>query len=295
MKYQNTFQWNESISGAYYSCWTYRNEKNTSYPMHCHSYYEIAYVTEGRRKQFYNGTYHPAQEGYLFFFTPLTAHGFYNQTDVKDVILQFSAEFLRANAPDFTTNTILALHTPEIPYINIAEQPSLKKLLVQLEKCSNSVENINTRNSHSTSQQIQQSLQASALLLQLIDGLFDLGFICFQKEGRSHSDFALLDNVINHLLTHPQKTPCMEDAADMAGVSYYHFSRLFKKATNMNYNQYCNQLKLQYIEELLVQSTMTINDIASTVGMETNSGLTRFFKKHRGISPSEYRKKYQNK
>lgn len=295
MKYQNTFQWNESISGDYYSCWTYRNEENTSYPLHCHSYYEIAYLTEGRRKQFYNGKYYPVQEGYLFFFTPLTSHGFYNQTEVKDVILQFSPEFLRANAPNLTPNTILTLQDDEIPYINITEQPSLKKILVQLEECSNSIENINTRNNYSISQQIQHSLQASALLLQLIGGLFDLEFIRFQEEVRSYSDFEMLDHVINHLLTHPQETPCMEDAADMAGVSYYHFSRLFKKATHMNYNQYCHQIKLQYIEELLVQSTMTIADIASMAGMETNSGLTRFFKKYRGISPSEYRRKYQDK
>lgn len=69
----------------------------------------------------------------------------------------------------------------------------------------------------------------------------------------------------------------MEDAADMAGVSYYHFNRLFKKATNMNYNQYCHQLKLQSIKELLLQSTMTITDIAENI--RTNRKKVTYYAK----------------
>lgn len=294
MKYQNTFQWNESISGEFYSCWKYTNKPDSSYPMHCHSYYEISYVTAGDRKQFFNGDYYEAKEDSLFFFAPLSVHSYYNETEVSDVILQFSPEFLRTNASQITQNAILTLADPDCPYLAIEELPSIKEKLLELKELSNSVDTIAQREETPISQRISLALKSSALLSQLIADLLEVGFLCIQEQSRSYSDFVMLDDVINYLLTHPKEMLSMTEAAAMANVSYYHFSRLFKKATGLNYNTYLHELKLQYIEEQLIHTTTSIADIALESGMETNSGLTRFFKKYRGISPTEYRKKYQS-
>ena len=291
MEYQNTFQWEESISGSYYSCWKYQNNANETFPLHCHSYYELSYVTHGSRQEYYNGKYYEVSEGSLFFLTPLMIHGFTNKTNVDDMILQFSPDFLQANATAVSPHTILTLASEEKPFLQVAKNSYLENLLTELLSLCNDVAHFETETSSPLQYRIHQSLNTSLHLLRLLDYLLEENFLTFKKEERSYSDIAILDTVINQILSQPENMPTMEEAAKMVNLSYYHFSRLFKKATGFNYNSYCNHLRIQYAEELLLHSNLSIAEITQAVGMETNSGLTRLFKRTLGISPMQYRKK----
>lgn len=292
MEYQNTFQWKESIASSYHSCWKYHNQAGSSYPLHCHSYYELSFVTRGKRQESYNGSYYEVAEGTLFFLTPLTIHGFTNLTTVDDMILQFSPAFLLANATTASPNTILKLKSEERPYIQISENPSLVKLLKSLHGLCNNVAQFQQEDTPSLNQDIRQNMNTSIQLLQLIDILIEDDFLTFQEKEHSYSDIAILDPVINRLLSQPEHMPSMDEASRMANVSYYHFSRLFKKATGFNYQSYCNHLRLQYAEELLLHSDLSIAEITTAIGMETNSGFTRLFKRIHGISPLQYRRRH---
>lgn len=290
MEYQKKFQWDESISGSYYSCWKYKNEAKQNFPLHCHSYYELSYVTKGERQEYYNGKDYEIGEGSLFFLAPLTIHGFTNQTDVNDMILQFSPDYLQANATAVSPNTILSLKSEKKPYIQVEKDSYLEELLQKLYSLCNDVEHFQQEDHVSLNVHIQQNLSTSLHLLELINYLLEIEFLTFRMEERSYSDIATLDTVINQILSHPESMPSMEEAASMANISYYHFSRLFKKATGFNYNNYCNHLRIQYAEELLLHSDLSIAEITSAVGLETNSGLTRLFKRTLGVSPMQYRK-----
>ncbi len=291
MEYQNTFQWKESISGSYYSCWKYENKAKQNFPLHCHSYYELSYITKGTRQEYYNGKYYEIGEGSLFFLTPLTVHGFTNKTEVNDMILQFSPDYLQANATAISPNTILTLKAEDKPYVQVPKNSYLEEIVKELYSLCNDVTQFQQKSSPSLNYRIQQNLNTSLQLLRLVNYLLEKDFLTFQKEERSYSDIAILDTVINQILSHPENMPTMDEAAKMVNLSYYHFSRLFKKATGFNYNNYCNHLRIQYAEELLLHSNLSIAEITSAVGLETNSGLTRLFKRTLGMSPMQYRKK----
>jgi len=293
MEYQNTFQWKESIAGSYHSCWKYLNQANSSYPLHCHSYYELSLVVKGRRLENCNSHHYEVAEGTLFFLSPLTIHGFINLTDVEDMILQFSPGFLLANATTASKNTILKLKSEQTPYIHISQNSTLEKLLTELHGLCNDVTQFQQQDTSPLDQRIRQNMNTSIHLLHLIDILIEEDFLTFQKKDHSYSDIAILDPVINRLLSQPECMPNMKEAANIANVSYYHFSRLFKKATGFNYHSYCNHLRLQYAEELLIHSDLSIAEITSAIGMETNSGFTRLFKRVHGVSPMQYRREQQ--
>ena len=290
MEYQKKFQWDESISGSYYSCWKYKNDAKQNFPLHCHSYYELSYITKGKRQEYYNGKYYEIGEGALFFLVPLTVHSFTNHTDISDMILQFSPDYLQTNATAVSPNTILTLKSKDKPYIQVEKNSYLEEILRNLYSLCNDVEHFQQEDHVSLNDHIQHNLSTSLKLLELINHLLEKDFLTFRTEERSYSDIATLETVINHILSHPGNMPTMEDAARMANISYYHFSRLFKKATGFNYNNYCNNLRVQYAEELLLHSNLSIAEITSAVGLETNSGLTRLFKRNLGISPMQYRK-----
>jgi len=98
MIYQKEFQASEQPSSTLVSCFCYESSSNGNYPLHCHSYYEICYVIKGERYVFIDGSRYLVREKTMFIVPPLTVHGNENITDVVDIVLQFSPDFLTNNS-----------------------------------------------------------------------------------------------------------------------------------------------------------------------------------------------------
>jgi YesN/AraC family two-component response regulator len=78
-------------------------------------------------------------------------------------------------------------------------------------------------------------------------------------------------------------------AAEKACLSRHHFSRAFKKTTGATYQEYVTVRRVQKAKELLRDSRRTITDIAQYVGYSDPNNLIRNFKKHTGLTPTEFR------
>ncbi|QEL69290.1 MULTISPECIES: GyrI-like domain-containing protein [unclassified Bacillus cereus group] len=82
----------------------------------------------------------------------------------------------------------------------------------------------------------------------------------------------------------------IEELADVAGFSKFHFHRIFKGIVNESLSRYVNRLKLERATHLLTYRTdMTITDIAYHFGFTDSAVFSRTFKSHYGVSPSQYR------
>jgi len=79
-------------------------------------------------------------------------------------------------------------------------------------------------------------------------------------------------------------------AAEMVGISYWHFGRVFKKTTGVTFTQFLSHLKLRNAERMLAETEAPIGEIAERSGFSGNNQLLRTFKREIGISPREYRK-----
>ena len=71
------------------------------------------------------------------------------------------------------------------------------------------------------------------------------------------------------------------------------FSRFFKLRTGKTLNEYIIDVRLGYATRMLVDTTSTIAEISYSCGFNTLSNFNRQFKKGKGCSPSEFRKKYR--
>jgi AraC family transcriptional regulator len=80
----------------------------------------------------------------------------------------------------------------------------------------------------------------------------------------------------------------LDELSRIACLSKYHFLRLFKAVHGMGPNQLQQQLRLQKAETLLKQKDMPINLIALQIGIMDQSSFSRFFRKHKGMSPQQY-------
>lgn len=75
-----------------------------------------------------------------------------------------------------------------------------------------------------------------------------------------------------------------------AGMSYIHFIRRFKAYTGVSPSQYLTGLRLNRALTLLSDTNLPIKEISVLCGFENEYYFSNFFKKHRNISPSKYRK-----
>jgi len=76
-----------------------------------------------------------------------------------------------------------------------------------------------------------------------------------------------------------------------AGVSDFHFNRMFKTVSGMTLKQYVLGRKLTRALERITNSNQTVLDIAIDLGFEYPEVFSRAFKKQFGIAPSEVRRK----
>ncbi|WP_138494594.1 AraC family transcriptional regulator [Paenibacillus pinistramenti] len=79
------------------------------------------------------------------------------------------------------------------------------------------------------------------------------------------------------------------ELARLAGLSRFHFSRLFSELTGRTVTEYVNQLRIFKSEELLRSTGMTVSEIALATGYQDLSYFSRTFKRYKNVSPSEFR------
>ena len=78
--------------------------------------------------------------------------------------------------------------------------------------------------------------------------------------------------------------------ASMAGMSEFHFNRLFKKATGMPPSQYQIKLRMEAARRMLRETTDSVVAIALAVGYANPSHFAQLFRKETGLTPSAYRR-----
>lgn len=298
MFYQKQFQGHETPSRTHLSCYHYKTGAGSSYPMHCHVYYEVSYVISGRRYEFYNGCRYEVGDGTLFFIPPLTVHANENITEVEDIVLQFSPEFISSLFEYIKPEMMLSPVSHDAPYLTIDKSDPLIHILEQLMDSSDKyLAELRKNNFTITDAQPLAILEykRAAGVFQLMADLLRCGYLHMSAECIDNAKIVELDKIINHILNNPDKRLSMEDAARMAGMGYYSFSRFFKEATGFSFSEYCNFLRIHRAEELLLTTDKSVTEIAGAIGIDTPSYFTRLFKKVNGSSPVDFREKQKKR
>jgi AraC family transcriptional regulator len=81
----------------------------------------------------------------------------------------------------------------------------------------------------------------------------------------------------------------LSDLAQLVGVSKHHFIRSFRAATGRTPYAYLVDRRLARAVDTLRHSAQSIERIAYEAGFKSAPGFSNVFKKHYGISPSEFR------
>jgi AraC family transcriptional regulator len=96
--------------------------------------------------------------------------------------------------------------------------------------------------------------------------------------------------ITDYIQAHLDQDIKLADLAALAGISPFHFSRLFKQSLGLSPHQYLLQQRVEQAKELLKNSQLAIADIALQCGFNSQSHLGKSFRTLTGITPNEYRK-----
>jgi len=79
----------------------------------------------------------------------------------------------------------------------------------------------------------------------------------------------------------------LEQIADEAYFSKFHFCRLFKNAYGKTPNHYLTQVRLDNAQQLLTKG-VPVAEVCFRIGFDSPTTFAALFKKHFGVSPSGY-------
>lgn len=91
---------------------------------------------------------------------------------------------------------------------------------------------------------------------------------------------------------HEEAPRTVSEYAAMANLSPYHFIRMFRESFHTTPHAYVRQQALEKAERLLLESTLSIGEIAVLCHFSDPLYFSRVFQKSTGLSPSRYRNKH---
>ncbi|MBB5065888.1 helix-turn-helix domain-containing protein [Granulicella mallensis] len=83
----------------------------------------------------------------------------------------------------------------------------------------------------------------------------------------------------------------LQELAELAGLSSFHFARSFRQSVGATPHQYIVQRRVQRAKELLLRPEWSIEQVASATGFAGASQFSRAFRQSAGVTPTEWRRK----
>jgi len=87
-----------------------------------------------------------------------------------------------------------------------------------------------------------------------------------------------------------RRPPNFADLAREIGTSQNKLKSVFKQAFGLTMADYCLERRVREAQQLLMEATLTIAQVAERVGYEHQSSFTAAFRNQVGMSPREYRR-----
>ena len=104
-----------------------------------------------------------------------------------------------------------------------------------------------------------------------------------------------ISRAVQYIRSNVGKKITLHELAEMAGLSDYYFSRLFKEITGLSPSNFIIYSRIDQAKAMLASSDLTLPQIARQVGYPNSSNLIVQFTHRVGCSPPQFRAEHQGK
>ena len=136
-------------------------------------------------------------------------------------------------------------------------------------------------------------LNIKAKMLELIAVAYKHDLLTRQvREGREEAGTVEnLKKVLQYIGEHYSSPIRLSELAELVNMNEQYFCRYFKKNIGKTITEYINVIRVEKAATALAETEDKIIDIAAACGFDNTGYFIRRFKKEKGMTPSEYRKK----
>lgn len=256
---------------------------NDRYNPHCHEFYEIVITISGTVIQETNGEMWNLSEGSLVFIRPDDVHGYVYDTSESRKTAYINLTFTKETAEKLfdyfsdeqIVNSLLLSDMPPVVLLSDMEKEQLLEQISQLD--------------------IVNWQDKKALKLKMRAILADVFVRFFYKLAERKNN--KMPEWLSELIVEMKKTDNFiagpARMIELSGKSREHLARSVKKYCGVTLSAFVNELRINYVANMLLRTNINVIDICYEYGFQSLSNFYRIFKEKYGVSPTAFRKQYK--
>ncbi len=249
---------------------------------HKNTFFEMVFVLEGKGIQSINDHRLPYSSDKLFLISPADKHGFEVEEETRLFFIRFNESYLKTQRKEWVQKLEFIFHNhnhlPGCILKYVTDKPLVRAMVEALIR--------EHGNQHSFNQEVIQQLINTVLTIAARN--ITLTVTGINSPAETDNPVLLLNYIHQHIYK-PEELKA-EKMARRFNVAPTYISEYFKGKTGQNMQQYIAAYKIRLIESRLRYTDIQLNEIVYEFGFSDASHLNRFFRKHKGVNPSEYRK-----
>jgi two-component system response regulator YesN len=128
--------------------------------------------------------------------------------------------------------------------------------------------------------------EIASTLSEISHALFTL-----QSDAKKRSSIDTIQSVKDYIDTHITEDISLIDLSTLTGYSSTYLSKFFSETLGYTISDYIAKQKLSKIQELMLDASLNIGDIANAVGFHSRTYFNNYIKRLTNLSPQQYRDK----
>ena len=249
--------------------------------MHNHTFFELVYILKGTATHWIGQESMPLRAGDYFIIDPGSAHSYKDTKDFEIVNCLFLPEYIdRAlgecpSLSSLLSNQVLRFGVPldirAADRILHDEDKSVGKLIRLMEK-----------------EYAQQNVGYMELLRCYLTQVLVLAVRASESAERARVRHRATAAVVEYLQQNYAQPLSLDTISSRFGYTPQYLSSLFHKDTGTTIQDFLQRLR---VEEACKQmdSKLSLTELAQAVGYNDTKHFSKIFRKHKGVSPREYR------
>lgn len=250
--------------------------------MHNHNYYHLVFFTEGSGMHTIDFEQFPVKEGMIYFMRPGQVHQWKFQNKYDGYVINFSANFF--------------------DWIGINSSVLNQFSFFKTMRLSEQVHTIANKDNHTIISFFEDILKEyclsdnysnfkmATLTLQL--------FIAVQRLVNSSSfqlnDYqsVLINNFQDLIEQYYREKKLPKEYAELLYITPNHLNALCKDVLGLSSGELIRNRIILEAKRLLVNKSITVNEIAYDLNFKDSSYFVKFFKKYTNFTPDQFRKEF---
>ncbi len=262
-------------------------EKSFTRNMHEQEFYEINIIVKGSGMHYIGNNKILTEVGDVFILPPFVPHGYYGSEDFDVYHLLLSNEFMNKYHTElqqipgyfalFSVEPMMRSNTGSALHLKLNKQ--------QLHKANGFLHPLQDFTDYQDPFECSNSTFTTMLFISFLCEIYNKNLL--SQEGLTKDSSFM--STISYIHEHYNEKITLEDLVRISQMSRSSFINKFKEICKMPPLTYLSMIRIQTAEQLLLNSELSVSEIAFKTGFYDASHLTKIFISTYGVSPSAYR------